>query len=66
MDGEKWNAFVLDLSFIGWNLLSTITFGVVGVLYVNHMLIQHGQNFISHEENALENRKCNKRRTDRA
>jgi len=35
MDGEKWNAFVLDLSFIGWNLLSTITFGIVGVLYVN-------------------------------
>ena len=31
MDGEKWNAFVLDLSFIGWNLLSTITFGIVGV-----------------------------------
>ena len=29
MDGEKWNAFVLDLSFIGWNLLSTITFGIV-------------------------------------
>lgn len=35
MDGEKWNAFVLDLSFIGWNLLSTITAGIVGVLYVN-------------------------------
>lgn len=35
MDGEKWNAFVLDLSFIGWNLLSAITFGIVGVLYVN-------------------------------
>ena len=35
MDGEKWNAFVLDLSFIGWNLLSTITLGIVGVLYVN-------------------------------
>lgn len=32
---RKWNAFVLDLSFIGWNLLSTITFGIVGVLYVN-------------------------------
>lgn len=35
MDGQKWDAFVLDLSFIGWNILSIITFGIVGVLYVN-------------------------------
>lgn len=35
MDGQKWDAFVLDLSFIGWNLLSGITFGIVGVLYVD-------------------------------
>ena len=33
MNGHKWNAFVMDLSFIGWNLLSAITFGLVGVLY---------------------------------
>ena len=35
MDGEKWNAFVLDLSFIGWILLSAITCGIVGIFYVN-------------------------------
>ncbi len=34
MDGEKWEAFVLDLSFIGWELLSTITLGIVGLFYV--------------------------------
>lgn len=34
MMGEKWNTFVLDLSFIGWFILSGITFGIVGVLYV--------------------------------
>lgn len=28
MDGEKFNYFVLQLSFIGWNLLCTITFGI--------------------------------------
>ena len=33
MRGEKWEAFVLDLSFIGWNILSGITFGIVGLLY---------------------------------
>ncbi|MBR3170062.1 MAG: DUF975 family protein [Lachnospiraceae bacterium] len=35
MDGEKWNAFVLDLSFLGWQLLSIITCGLVGIFYVN-------------------------------
>ncbi len=35
MNGNKWNAFVLDLSFIGWMLLGAITCGLVGVFYVN-------------------------------
>ncbi len=35
MDGEKANAFVLDLSFIGWYLLSLCTIGLLGVFYVN-------------------------------
>lgn len=34
MDGEKWNAFVLELSFIGWYLLSAITCGLAGIFYV--------------------------------
>lgn len=33
MDGQKWNAFVLDLSFIGWNLLAGMTCGLVGIFY---------------------------------
>ena len=28
MEGEKWNAFVLRLSFIGWNILCSLTFGI--------------------------------------
>ena len=35
MDGQKWNTFVLDLSFIGWELLSALTLGLVGIFYVN-------------------------------
>ena len=35
MDGQKWNAFVLDLSFILWFLLTIVTLGIVGVFYVN-------------------------------
>lgn len=33
-DGQKWNMFVLDLSFLGWDLLSTLTFGLLGLFYV--------------------------------
>jgi uncharacterized membrane protein len=33
-NGEKWNMFVLDLSFLGWYLLGVIALGV-GVLFVH-------------------------------
>ena len=33
--GYKGEIFVMQLSFILWNMLSMITFGVLGVLYVN-------------------------------
>lgn len=33
MDGHKWDLFVFDLSFILWNLLVMITFGIA-VIYV--------------------------------
>jgi uncharacterized membrane protein len=35
MKGNKWNTFVLDMSFFGWNFLSVLTFGVLSILYVN-------------------------------
>lgn len=34
MNGEKWHAFVLDLSFILWHILGAITCGIVEVFYV--------------------------------
>ncbi len=34
MDGQKWNTFVLDLSFLGWDILSALTLGILGVFYV--------------------------------
>lgn len=33
MQGQKWNAFVLDFSFIGWILLGTVTCGLVALFY---------------------------------
>ncbi len=35
MKNNKWKTFVLDLSFFGWHFLSVITFGLLGILYVN-------------------------------
>ena len=35
MTGNKWKAFVLDLSFIGWHLLSILTLGLLSIFYVN-------------------------------
>lgn len=34
MTGQKWNAFVLDLSFIGWAILGALTFGILNIFYV--------------------------------
>lgn len=34
MDGQKMDTFILDLSFIGWNILSGLTCGVLGIFYV--------------------------------
>ena len=34
MDGSKFDAFILDLSFIGWEILSACTMGVLGAFYV--------------------------------
>ncbi len=35
MRGHKWEFFVLQLSFIGWNLLSALTAGILSIFYVN-------------------------------
>lgn len=35
MDGQKMYTFLLDLSFIGWFLLSALTLGLVGVFWTN-------------------------------
>lgn len=35
MDGNKWDTFVLDLSFIGWEILSAFTAGILSIFFVN-------------------------------
>ena len=33
MNGQKWRAFMLDLSFIGWQFLAALTCGLSGIFY---------------------------------
>lgn len=35
MDGNKWAAFVLDLSFIGWLLLGALTLNILNLVFTN-------------------------------
>jgi uncharacterized membrane protein len=35
MTGQKWNAFLLDLSFLGWHLLGLLTCGILQIFYIN-------------------------------
>lgn len=35
MKGNKWKTFILDLSFIGWELLSIFTLGLLNIFYIN-------------------------------
>lgn len=35
MQGQKFDAFVLDLSFVGWHILSSFTLGILEIFYVS-------------------------------
>ncbi len=35
MNGHKWECFKLDVSFIGWYLVSIFTFGISDIFYFN-------------------------------
>lgn len=34
MEGKKWKCFLLDLSFIGWDILAVLTCGIVAIFYL--------------------------------
>ena len=35
MKGHKWQCFVFELSYLGWRILDSLTFGLVGIFYAN-------------------------------
>ena len=51
MDGNKWKAFVLELSFFGWMLLSVFTCGILAVFYVNpYMFMTEAELYVALKE----------------
>lgn len=38
MDGRKWDLFVIQLSFFGWSLLCTITFGLASIYVIPYYM----------------------------
>ena len=35
MNGNKWDSFVLDLSFLGWKILGAFTLGILTIIFTN-------------------------------
>lgn len=55
MNGNKWNAFELDLSFIGWHILSVFTLGLLSIFYINpYMESTNAELYAFLREEALE------------
>ena len=52
MNGQKWNAFVLDLSFIGWHILGICTLGIVETFYtLPYSLLTNAELYYALKEN---------------
>ena len=45
--GNKWDIFVLYLSFIGWMILSSFTCGIVGVAVMPYMEATYAELYIT-------------------
>lgn len=57
MDGNKWDAFVLDLSFLGWTILSACTCGILAVFYVNpYIYMTNAELYVALKEITFGNR----------
>ncbi len=54
MKGHKWEFFVVQLSFIGWGILSILTLGILSLFYVNpYMQSTYATYYLEVREEAL-------------
>ena len=53
MEGEKWNFFILKLSFFGWLLLCMFTFGIGGFFLEPYMQATYAEFYAAMRSKAL-------------
>lgn len=58
MDGEKWNTFVLDLSFIGWYLLGGLACGIGVIFVAPYHYSTNAQLYLVIRDKAINNNLC--------
>lgn len=57
MKGHKWECFMLEMSFLGWDILGALTFGIVDIFYVNpYRLAVLGEYYVNIRKLGKENR----------
>lgn len=60
MDGQKWNAFILDLSFLPWAILAAFTCGLLDVLYLRpYMAATYAELYSIFREEAIHSGQTN-------
>ena len=57
MEHNKWKAFVLDLSFLGWSIASLLTLGLVNIMYANSYKAATSTELYVVLKNNIENKK---------
>lgn len=56
MDGQKLDVFILDLSFIGWGVLSIFTCGIVGIFWaIPYKAAANAELYAFNKNNMMEN-----------
>ena len=57
MHGNKWKAFVLDLSFLGWKFLNIFTLGILQQVWIHpYMETVYAELYVALRREALENK----------
>lgn len=56
--GEKFNMFVLDLSFLGWNLLGLLLCGIGGIFVRPYENATEAELYLVLKQNAIDNNLC--------
>ena len=57
MNGNKWHAFLLDLSFMGWNILQYVTFGLAGIYVSPYYTATCTELYVTLRKEYIENKK---------